>query len=364
MTLPYQRITTLPFFPLNEPPTHLSDGTMTRRLNLNESPFPPAPSVVAAMTEAAMNAHRYGDGEAVALVDALAAHTGADRDRVFVGAGSNELLAAVADIALAPGDHMIAPDPAFPTYAKNAGIRDAAFTGVPVTADGRPDIGAMLAAVTERTRLMVVSSPHNPTGALLSEDEVTRLCTDLPDHVMLHFDEAYYEFGRAAGGPETLPILARRTGPWISTRTFSKAYALAGARIGYGIASSPEVALAMRKVRANFGLTAMAQAAAIAALEAEAHSAMIVDHAIRGGAALAKRLTALGFAPLPAAANFIATRSPIPAKLLCDQLAEAGILTGTFQMNGETLLRITIGTDEDMAALIDTISAITQPSET
>lgn len=355
MSLPVDRVRALPFFPLHDPAETLPDGRPVHRLNLNESPLPPAPLVIAAMTRAALKAHHYPDGEASALIAALAARYDWPEDRVFVGAGSNELLAASAEIALDPGDEMIAPLPAFPTYQKLAGLRGARFVGVDVDDAGRIDVAAMLAAVTPRTRLMFVSSPHNPTGAVMTSDEIRHLVAALPDHVMLHFDEAYFEFGQAGGAGPTLPLLQARRGHWIATRTFSKAHALAGARVGYGFAGTPELAQAIRKVRANFSLSCVALAAGIAALEAEEYSSTLIAHLLSERVRIAEALAPAGFVPLDGAANFLALLPPEQAGDAAGwlpALAARGILITDFSMAGCRALRLTIGTREDSDAVI------------
>lgn len=358
MSLVPERIRSLPFHPLREPPSSLPDGRPAHRLNLNESPLPPSPAVVAAMARAAGEAHRYPDGEASALIARLAARSGIPADRVFVGSGSNELLATSAELVVGEGDEMVAPVPAFPTYAKLAALRGARFTGVPVTAQGRIDLDAMLAAVSDRTRLIFVSSPHNPTGAVMEEREIARLAAELPDHVLLHFDEAYYEFGRAAGGPETLPLLAACKGPWLSTRTFSKAHALAGARVGYGFASTPEIALSIRKIRPNFSLSRMALAGALAALDEEAYSRDLIAGLLAERRRIADALAPYGFTALAGAANFVALVPPACDVDFVAELAGQGIFIISFAFAGRTALRITIGSPEDSDAVIDCLKTL------
>lgn len=355
MSVPVDRVSALSFHPLYEPPEILADGSKVRRLNLNESPFPPSPAVIAAMTRAAALGNRYPDGEARALIEALAAGSGIPPERIFVGAGSNELLAASAEISLDPGDQMLAPLPAFPTYAKLARLRGAEFVGVPLRGNGRIDVPAMLAAVTPRTRLAFFSSPHNPTGGIMTAEDILRLVQELPEHVMLHFDEAYYEFGRAAGAPDALPILSTRKGPWISTRTFSKAYGMAGVRVGYGFAGTPELALAIRKVRPNFSLSRMALAGGVAALAEPGASAALVALILKERDRMATQLRPAGFTPLPGAANFLALLPPPGSPNLVDRLRDAGIYITDFVLGETRALRITIGDAEDTNAVVSAL---------
>ena len=258
------------------PPQHpdaeadLGPSRPLRSLHLNESPSPPSSAVVAAMQRAAAGLNRYPDHDGLALIDILAGRTGIPAPRIVIGAGSNELLYASADVALDPAAEGLAPAPGFPTYAKTISLRGARFVPIPTRPDGVVDVDATLAAVTERTRLVFVASPQNPTGGLMTADEIERLALGLPEGVLLHFDEAYYEFGRHAGGPDALPILARRSGPWIATRSFSKAFGLAGARLGYGFCSSVDLANAYRTIRINFSVNAVALAGAVVAVADEA----------------------------------------------------------------------------------------------
>jgi histidinol-phosphate aminotransferase len=325
-----------------------------RSLHLNESPFAPAPAVVAAMQRAAADLNRHPDHDGRQLVAALAARLGVAAGRIIIGAGSNELLFASAELTLDPGDEAIAPEPGFVTYARIIAMRDATYVGVPVRADGVIDIAATLAAVTARTRLVYVASPNNPTGGMLARDDVARLVDELPDHVLLHYDEAYYEFGLHAGGPESLPMLERRRGPWVATRSFSKAYGLAGARVGYGITSSPEVAEAFRKIRINFSVNAVALAGACAALEQTAHTRDLLDHTARERDRMNTALTGLGLRTLPSAANFVTVVTQAPAGDLAAALRERNVFVLSMPWRDSPgALRITIGSREDNDAVID-----------
>lgn len=354
-----QRLETVP--PQVTPPD-LGDALPVRSLHLNESPFPPAPAVVEAMQRAAAGLNRYPDHDGGELIAELARRTGAPSDHIVIGSGSNELLYASADISLDHGDEAVAPVPGFPTYAKTIAMRGAIHVGVAVRTDGVVDIEATLKAVTPKTRLVFVASPHNPTGGLLGAAEIEHLVRELPDHVLLHFDEAYYEFGRHAGGPESLPVLARRRGPWIATRSFSKAYGLAGARIGYGIANSQGLADAYRKIRINFSVNAVALAAARAALDETAHLVELLDHTAAERVRLAEGLMVLGFQSLPSAANFVTVVTPRSAASIGQQLRAKNIFVLPFpwpQTPGA--LRITIGTRQDtdafLAAIRDVMAA-------
>lgn len=359
---PAPRIRALKSTPARVTPPSADPSRPARSLHLNESPFPPSRAAVEAMQAAAAELNRYPDHDGLALTQALAARNGVSADRIVIGAGSNEILFASSETSLDPGDEVVMPEPGFPAYAKGASMADARIVGVPIRADGVLDIPAMLAAVTDRTRLVFVSSPHNPTGGLLAEADIRRLVADLPDHLLLHYDEAYYEFGRAAGGPDTLPILAERTGPWIATRSFSKAYGLAGARIGYGIASSAEVADAFRRIRINFSVGSIALAGALAALGDVDHLDKILNHTAAERDYLTGALRARGLQVLPSAANFVTVITPRPSGEVAARLAAGNIHVIALPWRDTPgALRITIGTRADSDATLDALAGALAP---
>ena len=330
-----------------------------RRLHLNECPFPPAPKVVAAMQEAATTLNCYPDHEGTVLVRALAERTGVSPDRIVIGAGSNELLYTSAEVALDPGDEAVAPAPGFVTYPKMIALRGATYIPAPVRDDGIVDVDAVLAAVTPATRLVFIATPNNPTGGFMAAEELDRLVALLPENLLLHVDEAYYEFSRHAGGPDVLASLARRRGPWIVTRSFSKAYGLAGARVGYGITSSPAVAEAYRKARTTFSVGAVALAGATAALAETGYVENLLDHTAAERERLVQALTPLGFRALPSAVNFVMLITPTPAADLAAALRDENIQVLRVSWRGSPGgLRISIGSREDTDAVIAALAAI------
>ena len=280
----------------------------------------------------------------------------ADRE-ITITAGATQALLTTVLCCVHPGDEVIVFEPTYDSYIPS--IELAGGKVVPITLnapDFRIPFDTLAAAITRRTRLIMLNTPHNPTGGLLGMADIELLVRELPEHLLLHFDEAYYEFGRHAGGPESLPILAKRRGPWIATRSFSKAYGLAGARVGYGITSSRELADAYRKIRINFSVNAVALAAARAALDQPGHLAGLLDHTAAERVRLAEGLTALGFQPLPSAANFVTVVTPRPAAEIAQSLRAKNIFVLPFpwpQTPGA--LRITVGTRQDTDAFLAAI---------
>lgn len=325
-----------------------------RRLHLNESPMPPATAVIDAVVKAAGTLHLYPQEAASGLVEALARYAGVTADRVFLTDGSSELLYLLPYMAGAmPGSEVVLPHPTFPVFAKMAELNHLGLKKVPVTASGIADVDNILAAISDKTVLVCVPTPNNPTGGIISHEDLSRLCEAMPPHVLFHLDEAYYEFGREAGGPETLPLLARVKGRWLSSRSASKAFGLAGLRLGYAIASDAEFAAACRDKRPLFNVNAVALAAGLAAIEHAHESLNRVAVISRERERVAMHLDALGLASLPSGANFIAFHTGGLGADPVRALAERGILVIGFEMaDGTKMIRASIGTPEDNDALL------------
>ncbi len=360
-SIPVRRVRQLAYRPPSPVPADLLGrrDLVLRRLNLNEAPMPPSPRVVAAIQAAASELNRYPEHNPDALARALAERASLPADRVIFGNGSDELILLAGQVALSPGDEAVLPVPSFPPYGKAIAMQDAVAVAVPTRADGVMDVAATLAALGPRCRLGFAATPNNPTGGMLNGEEVERLALGVPDTALLVLDEAYFEFGRHAGGPDILPIMARRRGPWVVTRTLSKAYSLAGLRVGYGYAGTAALAEAFRKVRTAFTLNRLAQAAALAALDDEAYMQATLDANARERRRLTDGLGALGFDPFPSAANFVAARtSPYSGERLAAVLRRSGILVQPVAWPGvPDALRITIGTAEDTDAVLEALRA-------
>lgn len=345
------------------PPPSLGVGDAAavpvRRMNLNESPYPPSPKAIEAMREACGHVNRYPDANWRALTAALAARVGVPQARIVVGNGSDELIASATRIALTPGDEVIAPVPSFGSFAKGAAIQGAKLVSVPVRADGACDVDAMLAAVTARTRLLFLVTPNNPTGGMLGIEEVSRVARELSDNVLLVLDEAYHEFAMRAGGEDPLPVMRQRSGPWAVFRSFSKAYGLAGIRIGYMLCGSDAVAGGFQVARNAFTVNGIAQAGALAALEDDAHMRHIVASMAVERDRLSNGLRGLGLDPLASVGNFVTTATNRPAAEILTRLRDQGILISAVPAPGyENHIRITVGLAEDTDAVLSALETI------
>jgi len=322
-------------------------------LHFNESPYPPSPKAVEAVQAIAGSLNRYPDSNGRALAQALSLRTGIPAARIVFGCGSDELIHDICTFALAPGDHAVVPAPTFPSFAMEARIQGAIPVRVKLDARGANDCAGLAAAVTDRTRVVFCCTPNPPSGGMVTAAGIEALAKGVPEHVLLVVDEAYHEFGRHSGGPDVLPILAKRRGPWVVLRTFSKAYGLAGARLGYAFCGSDEVVDAIRKVKLHFGATATAQAAALAALEDDAYLDKIVAAVARERERLSDGLKRLGLKVFPSAANFVSAVLPIPAATAMEKLRQRRILVRDWR-DPEHLqeIRITVGLPDDTDAVI------------
>ncbi|MBM3571408.1 MAG: aminotransferase class I/II-fold pyridoxal phosphate-dependent enzyme [Alphaproteobacteria bacterium] len=323
-------------------------GEHLRLLNLNECPYPPSQRAIEAMARLISGVNRYPETRGNKLAQAISARTGVPAERIMFGMGSDELLGLASQIALTPSDSIVAPTPSFPRYRLSATLLGARPILVPIDQTGACDVDGLVAAVQPNTRMLYVCTPNNPSGEQLDDARLERLIARTPDNLILAVDEAYFEFGQHAGGPNVLAHLARRNGPWMVFRTFSKAYALAGLRIGYVLCGSDEIADALRKVRTTFNVTNLAQQAALAALDDEYHLKFILDSTARERKRLADGFVKLGYKPLPTVTNFVSVDLGINAWPVIDALLLHGVSAREWRDPGyETFLRVTVGTAED-----------------
>ncbi len=331
-----------------------------RRLNLNESAFPPSPLTIAAIQAAAARVNRYPDPKGRELCAALAARLGVAAQRIVLGNGSDELIALVGQMTLERKSSAVLPTPSFPRYLHAAKLAGATPIAVPVDADGANDAASMLKAIRPDTRLVYCATPNNPTGAMLDENRLRAFVAAVPDDVLLALDEAYFEFARHAGGPDAGQVLAAaRRGPWVLLRTLSKAYGIAGLRVGYCVASDATLAEALNRMRGAFNVNVVAQAAALAALGDEAHTRTLVDGCARERERLAAGFRRLGCEPLPSVANFVSARLPMQAAEAVQRLARLGIMVGVVgPAPFERYIRVTVGTGEDTDAVLAALGEV------
>lgn len=256
----------LPAYVAGRPPAGRADLT-PYKLSSNENPYPPLPGVVEEITAAAAATNRYPDPAATALVEALAQRYDVPADHLALGTGSVGLLQQIVQIAAGPGDEVLFAWRSFEAYPIMTIISGATPVQVPLRDDESHDLDAMAEAITERTRVVFVCTPNNPTGTVVTQADLDRFLARVPDDVLVVVDEAYVEFVRDPGAVRGLETYRDRPNVAV-LRTFSKAYGLAGLRVGFAVAN-PSVAKGLRQTAVPFGVSTIAQAAAIASLRAE-----------------------------------------------------------------------------------------------
>ncbi len=268
MTTPRPRpnVAAIPRYVAGKPPVR-REGMTTFKLSSNENPYPPLPGVVAAATAAAEQMNRYPDMGNTELYAALASRLDVPVEDLSLATGSVGLIYQLVQAFCEPGDEVVFAWRSFEAYPIAVTAAAATEVRVPVLADGRHDLDAMAAAVTDRTRVVLVCTPNNPTGPAVTQSELDRFLDRVPSHVLVVVDEAYVEFVRMDDPVDGLATYRSRSNV-VLTRTFSKAYGLAGFRVGYAVGPAP-LAGALRAVSLPFGVSSVAQAAAIASLEQE-----------------------------------------------------------------------------------------------
>jgi histidinol-phosphate aminotransferase len=243
-------------------------GQPAYKISSNENPFPPLPGVLEAATTAAVAMNRYPDMFATGLVSTLAEHFGVPESHVATGTGSVGVLQQIVQATATEGDEVVYAWRSFEAYPIVVGISGARSITVPLDADARHDLAAMAAAITERTRLILICSPNNPTGPVVYRRELVNFLDQVPADVLVVLDEAYCEFVRDPEAVDGVALYRDRPNVCV-LRTFSKAYGLAGLRVGFALAHEP-VADALRKTAVPFGVSSIAQHAAIESLRREA----------------------------------------------------------------------------------------------
>ena len=292
----------LPAYAAGKPPVGSSDLT-PYKLSSNENPFGPLPGVMEAITKAAGDMNRYPDPMSNALAEALAERHGVPREHVALGTGSVGVLQQLVQITAGPGDEVLYAWRSFEAYPIMSIIAGATPVQVPLAPGHRHDLSAMLAAITENTRLIMVCTPNNPTGAVVLQSELDDFLDQVPPHILVVIDEAYVEFDRHDASVRGLDTYRSRPNVAV-LRTFSKAYGLAGMRVGFCIAHSP-VAQALRQTQVPFGVSSVAQAAAIASLQSEDALMERVDHLVQERQRVEAALAEQGWDLPQSHANFI-----------------------------------------------------------
>jgi histidinol-phosphate aminotransferase len=322
------------------------------KLASNEGPFGPLPEALDALAEAAPELNRYPDGGGFRLRTALAERHGVRFEEIALGAGADAIVDCLAQVSLDPGDEIVCGWPSFPSYVIGARKLGAEPKQIPLQ-EGRYDLDALLAAVTERTKLVYVCHPNNPTGTMNTRAELDDYFAQVPDHVVTVLDQAYFEYVDDPDYPDGIEEYLKLGRRVVVLRTFSKIFGLAGLRVGYGVAPE-DVVTAIGKVRRAFDITSPAQVAALASLSAPGAGSELERRRLINAEArplVEDALREHGFDPVgPAVANFVFAEVGEDSRPLFEQLLQEGVIvrpTAGFGAPGG--IRVTVGTPEENA---------------
>ncbi len=326
------------------------------KLASNENPLGPAPKAVEAIKMAAEGVNFYPDGNSFYLKSALANKLNFTTEEILVGNGSDETIMLIGSAFLNSGEEIVMGYPSFSEYDFSAKIMGANTVQVPLK-DFTHDLKSMVAAITEKTKIVFVCNPNNPTGTVVTQKDVDEFMDLVPNKVLVVFDEAYYEYVEDANYPDTLRYVREERNA-IVLRTFSKIYGLAGLRVGYCIANK-EIISAINRVREPFNVNLIAQKAALAALGDEGFLEKSRKVNSEGKEMLYSEFQKMGIKYVPTDANFIFLDTGMDSKDLFQQLLQKGVIIRTGDIFGHpTFIRVTIGTKEENTRFISALKEV------
>lgn len=331
------------------------------KLASNENPLGPSPKAIAAIPAELDDLARYPDGNGFALKKKLSEKYSITPDQITLGNGSNDVLEFAARTFAQTNDEIIFSQHAFAVYPLVTQAIGARAVVVPANNWGH-DLDAMLAAITDRTRVIFIANPNNPTGTWLSETEISDFLGKLPERVIVVLDEAYFEYATspamgANGYPDGMPLLNKHNNLIVS-RTFSKAYGLAGLRVGYGV-SSAAITNLLNRVRQPFNVNSLALAAACAALDDQSHIDRSVDLNVTGMGMLRAAFDEMKLGYIPSVGNFICIDLGIDATHAYHELLKKGVIVrpvANYEMPNH--LRVTIGTRQENETFLKALAEV------
>jgi histidinol-phosphate aminotransferase len=312
------------------------------KLASNENPLGPSRKAMRAMRRAIREMHLYPEGTCFYLLKRISEELGVEENQILIGNGSNEIIELLARGFLSKGDQVISSETTFLVYPILSQACGAEYVSVPMKGF-RYDLKGILNAVTEKTKIIFIANPNNPTGTYVTASEVEDFLASVPKDILVCFDEAYVDFVEAQDFPHMLFYIKSGRPNVVVLRTFSKSYGLAGLRVGYGLAS-PEMIGYLHKIRQPFNVNAMAQAAATAALEDRFFLWRTKRLVSRGRRYLSKWFKRLGLTWLPSQANFILFDTGQDADKVFEALLRQGIIVRSMKAYGlASWIRVTVG---------------------
>ncbi|SCK07784.1 histidinol-phosphate aminotransferase [Variovorax sp. HW608] len=333
------------------------------RLASNENPFGASPLVGRALADLALRVGTYPDANCTALRSAIAERTGARAEQIVIGNGSESILQMLCQAFLSPGDRVLTQRPAFGLHEIYPRMMGAQVELLALTPTLAFDLDAWCEALARGTKMAMIANPSNPVGCMFDAKAFARLLEATPAGTLLVVDEAYYEYARLASGfPDALAMLREQSRPWIVLRTFSKAWGLAGLRVGYGIASDAALIQWLDRVRTPFNVNEAAQAAAQAAWADTSFMAQAVAETVKEREAMERALRAMavpGMRIAPSAANFLFIDLARPNGPVNEALLARGIIVKPWKEPGfENFIRVSIGSANDNARFVAALREI------
>ena len=352
-----EKLRRIPVYPAAD--GYASEGPIAK-LASNESPYPPIPAVVEAVTKALTGLNRYPDPTNAALRRALSDRHGVPAQRIAIGNGSCDILLAAGDALLEPGAELVYAWPSFSVYPHLSAASGARAIEVPLDASHTHQLDKMAEEITGATRLVIVCNPNNPTSTALPIDEIAEFVRGVPRHVAVILDEAYVEFNVLQDPDESVALLDKHPN-LVLLRTFSKVYGLCGLRVGYALCGSESFRVAVDQVRQPFFCNAAAQAAALESLKHQDEVTRRVERNLADRMELEDELRELGIEPAASQANFVwfdLGEERVEADVMRG-LAERGILVraGT-SLGREGALRVTVGTQAENERFLEALTAL------
>ncbi|RIX53499.1 histidinol-phosphate transaminase [Paenibacillus nanensis] len=327
------------------------------KLASNENAFGFSDLAKAAVIEELSNTPTYPDGASVELTAKLADKLGVETNQIIFGSGSSEIILMTARAFLAPGDETIMADETFSQYKHNAEIENARIIEVPLK-DGKHDLPAMLAKITSKTKIVWICNPNNPTGTIVSHEELTAFMDEVPSHVLVVLDEAYGEYVQDSSYSDGVSMLSKYRNLLV-LRTFSKIYGLASLRIGYGVGHA-DVIRYINQVREPFNTTRAAQAAAKASLSDDAFIERCAADNAKGIKYFSEQFDRLGLSYFESHGNFVMVDVKRPSQEVFDALLRKGIIVRPRWTYYPTYIRVSVGTMEQNEAFIKALERVLQ----
>lgn len=321
------------------------------KLSFNENPLGPSPKAIEAMQQSLLQLNLYPSSNGEAVLNKIAEKEGVQPHNVILSNGADEMIILVAQTFLEPEDEAIIPEICFVQYLASTHLMGAKPVFSPMKEDLGIDLEGVLQKITEKTKVIFLCNPNNPTGTVIPSDELKAFIERVPENVLVVIDEAYHEFAEGDGYASSVEFVKDFANVFV-IRTFSKIYSMAAARIGYGIGQA-ELVVAVNHVRPPFNVNSIAQAGALASLDDTEHAAESRRINQIGKQLLCKTFEELGLSYLKSQANFVCVDTGRDGKEVFDRLAERGFIVRTLAGYGLTSsLRVSIGRQEEMEAFV------------